>query len=373
MRLKRPRPHTRAARTAASKPPASAPTRTPELSTASAGPPARRERSGAAREGASTPPELRLFAVATPGLEPVVAAELQALPGARQLVTVPGGVEFTGDLAALYRANLWLRSASRVLLRLAELRALHFASLRRQVAQLPWERFAPSPVRVTVAATAHRCRLYHSTAVAERIALGIADRGIEVLPADSPRAAPELHLIARGTDDLFTISLDTSGELLHRRGYRSEDAGAPLRETLAAALLQLCEWDGSTPLLDPTCGSGTLVIEAALLAFRITTRDIGTPGGNESDMPKKFSRTLRPAGWVESRIQGDLLVRMQEYDELFLPNGKVKKVKRSESTPRMIENFIDGHKIDTKLLPEGSDDLLRLILAHQAVIDEDAG
>jgi len=63
-------------------------------------------------------------------------------------------------------------------------------------------------------------------------------------------------------------------------------------------------------------------------------------------MPKKFSRTLRPAGWVESRIQGDLLVRMQEYDELFLSNGKVKKVKRSESTPRMIENFIDGHKID---------------------------
>lgn len=268
MRLKRLRPHTRAARTAASKPPASAPIRTPELSTASADPPARRERSGAARKEVPTSPELRLFAVATPGLEPVVAAELQALPGARQLVTVPGGVEFTGDLAALYRANLWLRSASRVLLRLAELRALHFASLRRQIAQLPWERFAPSPVRITVAATAHRCRLYHSSAVAERIALGIADRGVEVLPADSPRAAPELHLIARGADDLFTISLDTSGELLHRRGYRSEDAGAPLRETLAAALLQLCEWDGSTPLLDPTCGSGTLVIEAALLAAR---------------------------------------------------------------------------------------------------------
>jgi hypothetical protein len=87
-------------------------------------------------------------------------------------------------------------------------------------------------------------------------------------------------------------------------------------------------------------------IEAALLAFRITKRDIGAPGGNESDMPKKFSRTLRPAEWVESRIQGDLLVRMQEYDELFLTNGKIKKVKRSESTPRLIENFIDGHKID---------------------------
>lgn len=87
-------------------------------------------------------------------------------------------------------------------------------------------------------------------------------------------------------------------------------------------------------------------IEQALLNFRITTRDIGSPGGNESDMPKKFSRTLRPAGWVESRIQGDLLVRMQEYEEQFLPDGKIKKLKRPESTPRTIENFIDGHKID---------------------------
>lgn len=87
-------------------------------------------------------------------------------------------------------------------------------------------------------------------------------------------------------------------------------------------------------------------IERALLDFRITVRDIGMPGGNESVMPKKFSRTLRPAGWVEARIQGDLLVRMQEYDELFSADGKVRKVKRAECEPRLIENFIDGHKID---------------------------
>lgn len=87
-------------------------------------------------------------------------------------------------------------------------------------------------------------------------------------------------------------------------------------------------------------------IKRALLDFRITTRDIGTPGGNESDMPKKYSRTLRPAGWVEARIQGDLLVRMQEYNEEVLPSGKTRKTKRSGSTLRVIENFIDGHKID---------------------------
>lgn len=87
-------------------------------------------------------------------------------------------------------------------------------------------------------------------------------------------------------------------------------------------------------------------IERALLNFRITVREIGMPGGNESDMPKKFSRTLRPEGWVETRIQGDLLVRSKEYDEEFLENGKTRKVKRPEGDPRLIENFIDGHKID---------------------------
>jgi len=87
-------------------------------------------------------------------------------------------------------------------------------------------------------------------------------------------------------------------------------------------------------------------IEKALLTFRITQRDIGTPGGNESDMPKKFSRTLRPDGWVEARIQGDLHVRMHEYDEEFLDNGKVRKTKRPIGAGRVIDNYIDGHKID---------------------------
>jgi CRISPR-associated protein Csd2 len=87
-------------------------------------------------------------------------------------------------------------------------------------------------------------------------------------------------------------------------------------------------------------------IERALLAFRITVQDIGTPGGNESVVPKKFSHTLRPDGWVEARIQGDLLVKMQEYDEEFLSNGKTRKVKRPAGEARLIENFIDGHKID---------------------------
>lgn len=87
-------------------------------------------------------------------------------------------------------------------------------------------------------------------------------------------------------------------------------------------------------------------IEAALLAFSITKHDIGFPGGNESDMPKKFSLTLRPAGWVETRIQGDLLVRLQEYEEEILENGKTRKTKRPDGNPLTVTNYIDGHKID---------------------------
>ena len=240
---------------------------------------------------------LRLFAVTTPGLEPVLTAELQALPGVRELHTLPGGVEFTGDLSTLYRANLWLRSASRVLLRLGQLRAVHFASLRRQVAQLPWEQFASGQVGVSVAATAHHCRLYHSGAIAERIASGIADRGIIVLP-ETRADAPALHLVVRGQDDVFTISLDTSGELLHRRGYRTQDTGAPLRETLAAGVLQLSGWDGTTPLFDPTCGSGTLVIEAALLAAQRAV-------GRDRTFDFQSWPTFAPALWTKIKAEAD--------------------------------------------------------------------
>lgn len=87
-------------------------------------------------------------------------------------------------------------------------------------------------------------------------------------------------------------------------------------------------------------------IESALQSFSITKHDIGFPGGNESDMPKKFSQTLRPAGWVETRIQGDLLVRLQEYGEEILANGKTRKTKRQDAEPHTVVNYIDGHKID---------------------------
>lgn len=227
--------------------------------------PARRDLA-AVSENNPPPAALSLFAACAPPLEPLVAAELAAVPGAHRLELTPGGIAWLGDLAALYRANLGLRCASRILLRLGSVQATALPQLRRVVARLPFPEYLRDGVRVHVEVTVRRSRLYHSGAVAERVLGAIADSGVRL--ADSEAAtAPAVQVYVRGESDRFTVSLDTSGELLSRRGYRTEDSGAPLRETLAAALLRLAGWDGRRPLVDPTCGSGTLAIEAALLAL----------------------------------------------------------------------------------------------------------
>lgn len=215
---------------------------------------------------------MRLFAVAAPGLEPVVAQELANLPGVSELRQVPGGVEFAGDEALLYRANVELRCATRVLLRVAEFAARDFAALKRGLAAVPWRQYAGAATPVTVRAAAHRSRLYHTGAIADRVLETLAERGLAegatVASAGTGEEVPGggLGVFLRAESDRFTVSIDTSGELLHRRGWRTEGGEAPLRETLAAALLRLADWKGKTPLCDPTCGSGTIAIEAALLA-----------------------------------------------------------------------------------------------------------
>ena len=216
------------------------------------------------------------FAVTLPGLEEFTRRELAGLgiksrlPAARdeggEAREESGGVEFHGGLSNLYKANLYLRTASRVLLRLGEFRATAFAELRAKAALLEWETYLLPGQAVTVRATCHKSRLYHSDGVAERVAAAIGDRlGAPVPPTEPPAQL----VVVRILHDRVTISLDTSGELLHRRGYRLESAKAPLRETLAAGLLLASGWDAQSPLLDPFCGSGTIAIEAALLARHV--------------------------------------------------------------------------------------------------------
>ena len=223
----------------------------------------------------------KLFAVCALGFEPFTRQELQQLglvdsasADLLQEKASPtpkdedaGGIGFSGGLEAIYRANLQLRTASRVLVRFAEFHAAAFSELRRKSNTLPWENYLSPGQPVAIRVTCRKSRLYHSAAVAREVVAAIGDR-LGVKPEQLPfREELETQLIiVRLVDDECAISIDSSGALLHRRGYRLATAKAPLRETLAAAMLMASGWDAASPLLDPFCGSGTIPIEAALMA-----------------------------------------------------------------------------------------------------------
>ena len=203
-----------------------------------------------------------LFAITAPGLEQVCADELVSLGMAGVRVT-RGGVEFEGDRRDLYRANLWLRTASRVVVRIGAVKSRDFPDLFRKTVRLPWGKYVRPDTRVVVRASSHGSRLNHTGRIAATIGEAV-DRALG--RGGSPEAGPEQLILARFENDVCLLSVDSSGELLHRRGYREETARAPLRETLAAGILMLLGWDGSSALVDPMCGSGTFVIEGALMA-----------------------------------------------------------------------------------------------------------
>jgi putative N6-adenine-specific DNA methylase len=224
--------------------------------------------------------ETHLFAVSTPGLEPLLTRELRALgltPASPASSLTPvekeyetGGVAFQGSLTDLYFANLHLRTASRILVRLGSFQASRFPELIRKAADLPWEKYLSPGTPVALRVTCRSSRLYHQRAVAERVARAIGDRLGRIPPLqkfdDEGRGSLPQLVLVRMVEDRCTISVDSSGELLHRRGYRLATAKAPLRETLAAAMLLASGWDAGSPLIDPFCGSGTIPIEAVWLA-----------------------------------------------------------------------------------------------------------
>lgn len=206
----------------------------------------------------------QLFAVAAPGLENICARELTAL-GCSGVRILSGGVEFSGGLREIYSANLWLRTASRITVRLEALHCRDFPTLFRKASRLPWGRFVKPGTRLRVRASSRGSRLNHTGRIVATL-LQSVDRALG--RSASPENGPEQLLIARFEKDWCHLSVDSSGELLHRRGYREDIGPAPLRETLAAGVLLLLGWEGVTPLVDPMCGSGTFPIEAALLASR---------------------------------------------------------------------------------------------------------
>lgn len=220
---------------------------------------------------------LSLYVVTAPGLEAITAAELEALD-LRPTDQEPGGVSFDGSLQDLARANLWLRTASRILVRVTSFRVRALGELERKAGTIDWKVWLVPGIPVRLRVSCKKSRLYHQKAVAERLGNSLqaagwtvstgADPGEET-EEESPGSSQFQMLVVRIFRDECTISLDTSGELLHRRGYRLASGKAPLRETLAAGLILASRWSPESPLIDPFAGSGTIPIEAALIARRI--------------------------------------------------------------------------------------------------------
>jgi len=208
-----------------------------------------------------------LFVVAAPGLEAVVAAEIAEVLGGPEPSPVEGGVEVHATDLDLLRLNLRLRAGTRVLARVAAIRAASFSELHRRAARVPWEDYLRPGAPVVVRASAKRSRLYHTGGITERILKGIAERlgSPAQLVAESDAGPDAQRIVARLVRDRLTLSVDASGERLHRRGYRQATAKAPLRETLAAGILMAAPLQDGDAILDPMCGAGTLAIEGALL------------------------------------------------------------------------------------------------------------
>jgi putative N6-adenine-specific DNA methylase len=222
----------------------------------------------------STDPARDALIITAPGLEMLARRELMAL-GIAATAEEAGVVTASLGASDLMRANLHLRTASRVAVRLAEFKALTFADVERHAKRVPWDTVVTPGRRVRFRVTCRKSRLYHSGAVAQRLAEALAARvpGIRAdsgtLHDDGDDDGDEQLFIVRLFRDHLVLSADSSGALLHRRGYRQATAKAPLRETLAAAMLLGAGWEGHTALADPLCGSGTIAIEAALLARRM--------------------------------------------------------------------------------------------------------
>jgi putative N6-adenine-specific DNA methylase len=231
----------------------------------------------------------KLFATCARGLEPILADELRTL-GATGVEAGRGGAHFHGDLAMLYRANLWLRTAIRVLWPILEEPATSPEELYAVVQKVDWSRYLTPEHTLAVDCNVRDSNITHSHYAALKVKDAICDQFVArcgrrpSVDVENPLVALNLHIY----QDLAVLSLDSSVESLHKRGYRPILTKAPLNEALAAGLILWTGWRGDVPLIDPLCGSGTFCIEATWLALRrppgLTRRRFGFMGWMNYDV-----------------------------------------------------------------------------------------
>jgi putative N6-adenine-specific DNA methylase len=269
------------------------------------------------------------FATCARGVEPVLADELRGL-GAADVSPGRGGVHFAGDLALLYRANLWLRTAIRVLRPILEAEVGSPDDLYEAVKALDWSRWMTPEHTLAVDANVRDSHITHSKYAALRVKDAICDQLIEKcgrrpsVDVEEPMVGLNLHVYR----DHAVLSLDASGESLHKRGYRPVLTRAPLNEALAAAIVLLTGWTGETPFADPLCGSGVLPIEAAWMALRrppgLTRRRFGFQGWMDFDVELWTDLRDEARRGVRKALPAPILASDLRYDAVTFADGNAR-------------------------------------------------
>jgi putative N6-adenine-specific DNA methylase len=266
---------------------------------------------------------LELIATAAFGLEAVVSRELEAL-GYREQTVEDGRVTFIGDELAICRANLWLRSADRVLLKMGSFPARDFGALFDQATALPWSEWLPADAKFPVSGKSIRSQLHHVPAVQSVIKKAVVENLKKAYQRHwFQENGVEYPIEVALLRDLVTLTIDTSGEGLHRRGYRRLVGQAPLRETTAAALVLLSYWNADRPFLDPFCGSGTIPIEAALIARN------KAPGFDRNFLAENWAQIPREA-WKQAREEARALLKGKPAFQLQASDIDPEGIKLSE-------------------------------------------
>ena len=238
--------------------------------------------------------KLELIATATFGLEAVVKREIEAL-GYKIIRSEDAKITYMGDERAIARSNLWLRSADRVLLKMGEFKALEFEDLFQQTKAIAWEDIIPADGKFTVTGTSVKSKLHSVPACQSIVEKAIVERLGSFYCIDRfEETGAEYTVKVTILKDRVTLTIDTSGTGLHKRGYRVCDVAAPIKETLAAAMVQLSFWKAGRLLVDPCCGSGTIPIEAAMIGRNIA------PGLNRKFASQEWD-IIPPEIWKEER------------------------------------------------------------------------
>jgi 23S rRNA (guanine2445-N2)-methyltransferase / 23S rRNA (guanine2069-N7)-methyltransferase len=278
------------------------------------------------------------------GIEALVAREIRTLGNSPSIVGL-GRVAFEGDAAALVRANLWLRTADRVLLEIARFPAPDFDALFEGIKAIPWADWIPRDGSFPVNARSRQSALTSIPAVQRATKRAVADvLGTAYRAATLPETGAEFAIDVSLDKDEATVTLDTTGASLHKRGYRTSVGKAPLKETLAAALVMLSAWEPGRPLADPFCGSGTIPIEAALMGRGIAP-GLRRPFDAEAwpSFPEKLWREARAE--AEAAIRPSLEVRLLASDidpeEIRLATIHARKAGTPADVEFLVRDFRD--------------------------------